>query len=893
MNRVPKIRNSSEKTRNVAPAARVNFGTNVKPFRIASDSMLRKVCGCKHWWLIILTRVAILAALSLTGKMAVGLSFDVVVICLLMTIALDLCIIFFPLLPWVSPESVHRDKACIIAIVSMACGLFAFAVTRNVAMTSAESVPQAAFAMAGILAIVAGIAYRDMSYLLAASLATAMAIALSIESPSVAIFTIFFFVLAIAAIRFRQADLNRETITKNKKLLESDRAEMLVSDYEKSGRGWFWLTDRHGKISYMSASVEQSLPGLEGSLIGRTLTELVAPSHNDENAAERTLSFHLTARSAFTDLVVKLAQGEEERFWSMSGTPFFNDLGQFVGFRGHGTDLTEVRRSQDAVTHLARYDNLTGLANRLYIKEIFEKALINHRHLPLPCAIFMIDLDRFKQVNDTLGHAAGDVLLKQVSERLTRTIGERGQVGRLGGDEFLVVLPGMMGEEKLAELAKLVIANLSHPYMVEGTQLVIGASVGVVLNEGKERIDAETNMRNADLALYSAKENGRGTYRFFHENMHDIAKQRSRLEEDLRHALATGGLSLAYQPVVNVASEQISGYEVLARWNHPTLGAISPGQFIPIAEEAGLISQLGEWVLRTACDDAVAWSKDVRVAVNVSPIQFADPGFPAIVVNTLARSGLSPDRLELEITENVFIDDRGNIDEIFKRLKGIGVRLALDDFGTGYSALGYLRKAPVNKIKIDQSFVRGAVDDLGTNRAIIKSIVVLAEALGMETTAEGAETLDELDLVRTLGCSHVQGYVYGKPMPAEEISDMLDALDGKAQPTGYQSTRAPRRKVLRTIGVVHSDYCYRAKIRNLSPKGALIEGLWDVPPLTQFKLILSDSWSIDAVTRWSDGDKMGVEFSETVELEKLRQLAPPNIIQGATAPETENSRMAS
>ena len=662
--------------------------------------------------------------------------------------------------------------------------------------------------------------------------------------------------------------------------LNNERARCLLSDYEKSGRGWFWETDRHGRIVYISREAISAIEADPDTIIGQPLSAVICSPGVEGGGSERTFNFHFSARTAFNDLAVHVAQSKEERAWSLSGGPFYNEFGQFVGFRGHGTDLTEVKRSHEAVTQLARYDNLTGLANRLYIKELFEKALIGHRGEPSPCSLFLLDLDRFKQVNDTLGHPIGDALLKQVSERLKRTIGDSGEVGRLGGDEFQVVLPGIISEERLADIARSVIVNLSHPYMVEGNQIVIGASVGVAIADGRHVSGAETLIRNADLALYSAKENGRGIWKFYSEDMHKVAHERRALEGELRAALQAGGMSVAYQPVVNVATETISGFEALARWEHPVRGAISPGVFVPIAEESGLIMQLGEWVLRTACADAAAWPRQVRIAVNVSPMQFADPAFPAIVLNALAQSGLEPDRLELEITESVFLDDKLDAARIFERLKGIGVRLALDDFGTGYSALGYLRTAPFDKIKIDQSFVRGAAQSGSANSAIIRSIVSLAEALNMETTAEGAETIDELELIRSLGCSHVQGYIYGKPVCLKEANERLAGVDSHVEPIGHRHSRETRYKVLRTIGIHHDGYCYPARIKNISPGGALIEGLWDVPTGTEFEVALGVNLKVRAVARWSIEDRTGLQFEIPISLEKFRRSTPPPISTG-------------
>jgi EAL domain-containing protein (putative c-di-GMP-specific phosphodiesterase class I) len=311
---------------------------------------------------------------------------------------------------------------------------------------------------------------------------------------------------------------------------------------------------------------------------------------------------------------------------------------------------------------------------------------------------------------------------------------------------------------------------------------------------------------------------------------------------------------------VAVATEQIAGFEALLRWKHPRHGWISPDRFVGIAEDSGLIAQIGEWALRTACLDLAKWPEDVLCAVNVSPLQFANKELPTIVTNAIARAGIHPSRLELEITESVFLDDSAGTDAMFAALKRIGVRLALDDFGTGYSSLGYLKKAPFDKIKIDQSFVRGATEPNSRNGAIIASITGLAHALGMDTTAEGVETLDELDLVRMHGCSHVQGFIYERPLDSTAATERLrTGLSAVAK--GPRSSRAPRRTMLRKVVLDHQGQFYNGTIRNISSSGALVEGLWNVPAGTTLEIRLSDSQTVAATCRWSTEDRMGVEFA--------------------------------
>ena len=644
------------------------------------------------------------------------------------------------------------------------------------------------------------------------------------------------------------------------------RAEELLAEFEQTGQGWFWETDRRGVIAYVSPTISRQLGCSGDELLGRPFTELFILDF-DNREGERTLNFHLSARSSFQELAVRAATpGEEERWWSVTGRPIHDNFNNFVGFRGSGTDLTEKKRSQEDASRLAHYDSLTSLANRFQMSVTLEKILNSQRVEQRACAVMLLDLDRFKQINDTMGHPAGDALLIQVAQRLERTVDKLGRVGRLGGDEFQVIIPGALRREELAQLAQRIIENLSHPYSIEGLSAVIGASIGIALSPD-DGVTSEALIRNADLALYAAKDGGRGRHHFYAPDLHSDAEERRELENDLRDALASGGLELHYQPVVHTTTEKITGFEALLRWNHPKLGALSPAKFIPIAEEAGLIAQIGEWALRTACMDLANWPDLVRVAVNVSPLQFANPSLPAIVTNALAAAQVSPERLELEITESVFLNDDVGTDAMFAALKRVGVRLSLDDFGTGYSSLGYLKKAPFDKIKIDQSFVRGATMPGSRNGAIIASIVSLAEALGMETTAEGVETLDELDLIRMLGCSHIQGYIYDKPLTRSSATARLaSGLIAIAQ--GPRAARRHRQTMLRKVVLEHGGEIYHGTIRNISATGAMIEGLWSVPANTTFNIQISEGHVVVATSRWSQDDRMGVEFAVNLQLDE-------------------------
>ncbi len=632
------------------------------------------------------------------------------------------------------------------------------------------------------------------------------------------------------------------------------RAEEFLAEYENSGQGWFWETDPAGEISYISPIIGEVLGRSPEELLGRSFTELFAV----EEAGQCSLSFHFAARSPFQEIAVQAAMSGEEKLWSVNGRPVYDHRDNFLGFRGSGSDLTERRRSLRDASRLAHFDSLTGLANRVQMSQALEKILAAPHEEQRACSVFLLDLDRFKQVNDTLGHPAGDALLKAVAQRLVAVVGNRGRVGRLGGDEFQVILPGRIPRPDLAGLAQRMIESLSEPHSIEGARVSIGVSIGIALSI-EDGVTSEAIIRNADMALYAAKDAGKGCHHFYVAELHNDAEERRQLERDLRDAIKRGGLELYYQPLVQTSSERIVGFEALLRWNHPARGPISPARFIPIAEDAGLIAPIGEWTLRTACHHLAAWPEPVRVAVNISALQFANPALPGIVTSALAAAGVAPTRLQLEITESVFLNDADGAEAMCAALKRIGIRLALDDFGAGYSSLGYLRNAPFDTIKIDRSFVRGATVAGSRNGAIISSIVSLAEALGMTTTAEGVETADELHLVRRLGCSHVQGYVYEKPLRRADATQRL--FTGLAASVGRSGADQVRQPALRRARVEHGAEHYDGLVRNLSSTGALIEGPWNVSVGASVRIHMAEDRIVHGIVRWSRDDLTGIEFT--------------------------------
>ena len=509
------------------------------------------------------------------------------------------------------------------------------------------------------------------------------------------------------------------------------------------------------------------------------LQALAGPSWDtgDFSPGLRLLADKLKRREPFRDLVLPVIVGGKQHWWEITASPRHDESGRFVGFRGVGSDVTEQRTSADKINRLARFDALTGLPNRLYVNEALARALAEAERWGSRAAFMMIDLDRFKAVNDTLGHPIGDRLLGRVAERLGQLITENELIGRLGGDEFAVVVNDATDPARVESLARTIIDTLSQPYEVDQHTLYIGASVGVATSPRDGRT-AETLIRSADLALYRSKDAGGGVFHAYEPQLHVDAEERRVLEMALRKALDRGELQLDYQPVVDATSERLSGFEALLRWHNPEFGTISPAKFIPLAEETRLIGPIGEWVVRTACEEATRWPDDVRVAINVSPEQLHNPNFVAVVARTLASTKLAPHRLELEVTESVFMREGTGAVKVLDRILELGVRLSLDDFGTGYSSLGYLSRTRFSSIKIDRSFVTAAAKGVPEALAIIRAVVALAGSLGMATTAEGVETSDELTLVRALGVSKIQGFYFGRPLPVSEAR----ALAGRTGP---------------------------------------------------------------------------------------------------------------
>ena len=447
-------------------------------------------------------------------------------------------------------------------------------------------------------------------------------------------------------------------------------------------------------------------------------------------------------------------------------------------------DITEQRRSEAKIAHMTLHDTLTGLPNRALFNERLGHALTRVSRGEI-VATHLLDLDHFKNVNDTLGHPVGDKLLTMVADRLRTLVRETDTIARMGGDEFALIQVAIAQPSDATILAERIIEVVSRPYDIDGHQVVIGTSIGIAMGPA-DGSSPDQLMRNADLALYRSKGQGRGMCRFFEPEMDMQMQTRRVMENDLRKALISGEFELHYQPVVNLNSNEVSGVEALMRWRHPEKGMISPGEFIPLAEENGFIVPLGEWALRSACNAARDWPDNMRVAVNISPVQFRKPGLVPAVIGALATSGLPAQRLELEITEAVLLEDNDATLAMLHQFRELGVRIAMDDFGTGYSSLSYLQRFPFDKIKIDRSFING-MGEGASSRGIIRAVAALANGLGMTTTAEGVETQQQRDAVKSEGCTEMQGFLFSKPLTDREMKQLLESGPAKTAYKGAVS----------------------------------------------------------------------------------------------------------
>jgi len=560
-----------------------------------------------------------------------------------------------------------------------------------------------------------------------------------------------------------------------------DLIALLLNEFEETSSDWIWETSSTGNFRNVSDRFLHASGRTRPELHAMRMVDL-AYSLDSEDARSQVAGLEeaINLQKSFREIVIGLTVNGEERWWSIAARPVYDDHGSFTGYRGVASDITEARRAERLVTHLAEHDSLTGIGNRSWFLKQAEDLLAEQvKSGQDTLTLFLIDLDNFKVVNDTSGHPAGDELLKQVADRFTAISEGRTSLARFGGDEF-AALGRFVSDQAASAFAEELVNVARKPFRIGNRDFAIGATVGFTRLRGAGAT-VDDLMRNADIALYKAKESGRGRALAFESAMEREVRERRELEADLREAFEFGKLSVEFQPIVNARSGNVVSSEVLVRWFHPTRGEVTPDTFLPIAEHAGLILPLGNWVLRKACAAAAQCPDLESVAVNLSAVQFMDPNLVSQITSVLDETGFPPERLVLEITESVFLRDSGAAPDKLKKLRNLGIKISLDDFGTGYSSLSYLRKYKFDKIKIDKTFV----DEIGERSdglAIISAVIALAHNLGLEVTAEGVERRFQVDALRTLGCDTLQGYFFGKPS-ANPMHIIQAASEGWDEPS--------------------------------------------------------------------------------------------------------------
>ncbi|TMM50093.1 sensor domain-containing protein [Qipengyuania marisflavi] len=633
----------------------------------------------------------------------------------------------------------------------------------------------------------------------------------------------------------------------------------ILEDLERTGLAWFWATDPQGKVAYLSPSIVEGLGSQLEKLLGQPLQHLFVPISGEGDG--RSLGLKLSTRKGFSGYTVESSNQNSKVVLRLSGRPLHNDAGDFIGFRGSALDITDEFRSEEEASRLAQFDSLTGLANRHRMEQRIDSTLTTFRSAKRSAALMMLDLDRFKQVNDTLGHAAGDQLLQQVAERLHAVVAGRGEIGRIGGDEFQLLVPDMDDRGELGEIAKKIIQMLSQPYSVEEGRCIIGCSVGIAIApyDGVER---EELMRAADLALYASKNGGRGQFRFYAADLEHEANLRRRMEEDLAEAIEAGHFTVEYLPTVSLKDNRVTGLEAQYCWQDEDRGRVSADTFLPIAEGSRLIIPIGEWAMRKACEEAVDWPSSLRISFAVSPVQFAANGFAEMVETVLKDTGLDPARLELQFNEAVLLGDAAKVDKALATLFKLGVRLSLDQFGSGLSSLSYLRRAPFDALRIGANFFEPVMGSEVGDMEMVRAVIALAGAMGMETAATGVHAMPLMAQLKTRGIDQVSGFVFAEALTAEQVREELAQGEWTLAPTATGTQRASRRTVFRKIGVIHEDHYYDVTLRNLSRSGAMIQGLEDVPAGTMFVLDFGSGQLAVCGVRRSMDDTQGVEFEQ-------------------------------
>ena len=540
---------------------------------------------------------------------------------------------------------------------------------------------------------------------------------------------------------------------------------VLLHDFERNAGDALWETNQHGMLNHLSPRLKELLALREDEEKTHTFHRILCTRCPNQIKQLEPL---LGSGNPFRDMSLTMSSSEGTRHLLMTGQCLYSNTNNFIGWRGVLSDITDKVTSENKLRLLAHTDSLTGLANRFHLRETLRWTVKKK----LPLALLSIDLDRFKTVNDNYGHSVGDALLQVVAKRLQSCVIHNSLIARLGGDEFAIALWSEIGVQKTAELAQKVIEILAQPITLSGRQFRIGASVGITVRT-ESILELDDLLVQADIAMYAAKEGGRGRWEAYSARLGQVIRRRMLLEQGLRTAIENDEISLHWQPKVDLNSWEITGAEALMRWKHPEMGNISPMEFIPVAEQCGLIDKLGSWALREACRAGTHELSGLIVAVNVSAVQLQFGSYVESLKDVLKSSGIEPHRLELELTESVFIEDADKAVTILNAIRSTGVRLALDDFGTGYSSLSYLRRFPFDTLKIDRSFVTELLTKADA-RAIVRMITDLASELGKRTVCEGVETMEQLHIIYAANCHEIQGYLISSPCPLESFPRTLD-----------------------------------------------------------------------------------------------------------------------
>jgi diguanylate cyclase (GGDEF)-like protein len=583
----------------------------------------------------------------------------------------------------------------------------------------------------------------------------------------VSILALVYLGLLMLAVRWSHRQYVEQYLSELAVQEQSQLIGLLLRDFEESTSDWLWQTDKEGILQELPWAMAGDKNQFDMMSNGLPLADLF-----QDTEGRTVLQTGLEGHQGFRDVVVQICVADQECWWSITGKPIFED-DNFVGFRGVASDITQSKEIEDRVAYMAHYDGLTGLPNRMTLHERLEKRLRVPPQKGVSRAVLWLDLDNFKWVNDTLGHQAGDELLQKVSARLNGLCKGDDVVARIGGDEFAVIIE--RSDEQLNAFLDEMIETLSRQYDVWGSTVNCSASVGVRLLDAFSS-DANLLLKHADLALYQAKEAGKANWCMFTTDLDERARARLQIEADLNHALENNEMRVFFQPLVDATSHKMVGCETLIRWQHPTRGLVYPGEFIEHAEECGLITRMGDWIIRAALSEARKLPDDVKISINISPLQIHSASLVSTVVNALATNKIDPSRLELEITETVLMSDTDFTLKRLHQLKDLGVRIALDDFGTGFSSLSYLRSFPFDKIKIDKSFVSD-IETADDSRAITVATLSLAKSLGMRCTAEGVETSYQADFLRDIGCDELQGFFISRAQPLEKLKHLVELKD--------------------------------------------------------------------------------------------------------------------